>query len=159
MNAAPPIQNKRPAAPKKKPIYPLVLFLLIAAATGIQIGDKWYSFEKEKALLLYMLVQRMIHADLMDKVDSYSLDDALKQLDVPLVVTFVALKDNYTPDGIKQENGKTYLTIRLPYEKIKQCEGSALNLMRFSLLSQIRHLKHLDWYGLYYDVKKKLIKN
>lgn len=103
-----------------------------------------------------MLVQRMIHSDLKDKVDSYSLDDALKQLDAPLVVTFVALKDNYTPEGIKQENGKTYLTIRLPYEKIKQCEGSALDAMIFSLLSQIRHLKHLDWYELYYQIKNAL---
>ncbi len=101
----------------------------------------------------------MIHSDLTDKVDSYSLDDALRELDTPLVVTFVALKDNYTPEGIKQEGGKTYLTIRLPYEKIKKCKGNALDLMIFSLLSQIRHLKHLDWYNLYYDIKRELLKN
>ena len=107
-------------------------------------------------IALCMLVQRMIHSDLVDKVDSYSLDDALKPLDAPLVITFVALKDNYTPEGIKQENGKTYLTIRLSYEKVRQCKGSALDLMTFSLLSQIRHLKHLDWYNLYYQIKRAL---
>ena len=106
-----------------------------------------------------MVVQRMVHSDLINKVDSYVLDDALKQLDAPLVVTFVALEDNYTPDGIKQENGKTYLTIRLPYEKIRKCEGTALDMMKFSLLSQIRYLKHLDWYRLYYEIKKELIQH
>ena len=54
MNAAPPpICNKEPSTlRKKKPLNPFSLFLLIViAATGIQIGDKWYSVEKENELL------------------------------------------------------------------------------------------------------------
>lgn len=103
-----------------------------------------------------MTIQRMIHRDVIDLVDAYSLQDALCHLDVPLVVTFVALNDDYTPAGIRQENGKTYLVIRLPLEYLRTCKGSALEFMKVLLLSRIRHLKHLDWYDLYYKMKKAL---
>ncbi|MEZ5041511.1 MAG: hypothetical protein R2828_16580 [Saprospiraceae bacterium] len=103
-----------------------------------------------------MKVQRMIHKDVIGKVNTYTLDDKLIHLDIPLVITFLALPDNYTADGIEQEDGETYLTIRLPYEQIKNCAGSALPLMTFALLSQIRHLKHMDWYNVYWQVKNAL---
>ena len=103
-----------------------------------------------------MVVQRMIHQDVMDKVDTYTLDDALRHIDVPLCVNFVAIGDNYTKPGIKRRGDMTYLTIRLPFEHLKTCRGSALELMKVLLLSRVRHLKHLDWYDLYYTIKKAL---
>lgn len=106
-----------------------------------------------------MTIQRMIHRDVIDIVDAYPLQNALRDLDVPLVVTFVALSDDYTPAGIRQEEGKTYLTIRLPFEYLKTCRGSASELMKVMLLSRIRHLKHLDWYNLYYTIKKALYRD
>ena len=103
-----------------------------------------------------MVVQAMTHIDVDDKVDTYTLYDALLSIDVPLVITFVALSDNYTPAGICQKKGTTYLTIRLPFEHLKTCRGSALELMKVMLLSRIRHLKHMDWYNLYYTIKEAL---
>lgn len=49
----PPVRKKKPSTPrKKKPLNPFSLFLLIViAAAGVQIGGRWYSFEKEKGLL------------------------------------------------------------------------------------------------------------
>ena len=103
-----------------------------------------------------MKVFRMAKEDIWEKIDTYPIHKALRHIDIPLVIVFLGMEDNRTPDGIRREQEKTYLTIRLPYEQIKACKHGALDLMKFLLLSQIRHLKHLDWYNLYFDIKKAL---
>ena len=98
----------------------------------------------------------MAKKDVWDKVDTYALHKALRDIKIPLVIVFLAMEDNSTPDGIRREKENTYLTIRLPYERIKSCPRDAQDLMKFLLLSQTRHLKYLDWYNLYFDIKKAL---
>ena len=53
MNATPQVPNKKLSRRlKKKPFNPFtILLLIIIAATGIQIGNKWFSPEKENNFL------------------------------------------------------------------------------------------------------------
>lgn len=53
MNAPPPAHSKQSSpSPERKTSYAFTIFLLIViAAAGIQIGDKWYPYDKEKELL------------------------------------------------------------------------------------------------------------
>ena len=104
-----------------------------------------------------MQVITMGEREVWDKVNALPIHTALRKLDIPLFVTFLAFDDYHTADGVIEEDGKTYLTIRLHYEQIKSCPHGAQELMKFLLLSQIRHLKHLDWYNLYFEIKKALM--
>lgn len=67
-------------------------------------------------------VVRIIDEEVLNKIDAQYVKSTLSHVDMNAVIVFICTKENWRKEDTWKHKGKTFYTIRLPYQQVKETD-------------------------------------